>query len=382
MLGSDVISDRLQAVEQQLNQRERDLQSILDHMPSMIGCWDASLHNRFGNHAYHSWFGVDPNKMPGMHIRDVIGEERYRLNLPFIQAVLKGEPQVFERDIPSPDGKLMRHSLAHYIPEIVAGEVKGFYVLVSDVTELKTSEAAVNLAHEHLEQRVAERTQQLSQLTVDATLAEEKERQAIARDLHDDLGQLLHVAKIRLDQLTKKIACKETAEQVQQIDELLAAASERVRFLTAQLSPPVLETLGLVPALAWLGEEMQRVYGLAVVVKDDGLPKPLDTAQTIILYRAARELLINVFKHAKSPFAKVETMNDDGYLMLRVTDEGVGIVDLEAAMAGANGFGLTSVRERINYLDGTMDIEAVPNDGTVVILRLPLVKTANAGSKA
>jgi PAS domain S-box-containing protein len=97
------ITARVEA-EKRLRQSERDLRSILDNLPSMIGYWDASLHNRFANHAYATWFGIDPGQIPGKHIRDVIGEERYRLNLPHIEATLRGEPQTFERVIPSPDG--------------------------------------------------------------------------------------------------------------------------------------------------------------------------------------------------------------------------------------------------------------------------------------
>ena len=119
---------------------ERDLRSILDNLPSMIGYWDRNQCNRFGNHAYFDWFGVDPATMPGKHMREVIGEERYRLNLPYIEAALRGESQQFERAIPSPDGKIVRHSLANYIPDIVNGEILGFYVLVTDITAVKHAE--------------------------------------------------------------------------------------------------------------------------------------------------------------------------------------------------------------------------------------------------
>lgn len=128
--------------EERLRQRERDMQSVLDNLPSMIGYWDRNLRNRFANHAYRTWFGLDPDQIPGMHIRDVIGEERFRLNLPHIEAALAGRPQTFERAIPAPDGSRTRHSLAHYIPDVVDGEVQGFYVLVSNITEVKEAQAA------------------------------------------------------------------------------------------------------------------------------------------------------------------------------------------------------------------------------------------------
>lgn len=126
--------------------REGDFQPLLDGLPSMIGYWDRNLRNRYGNRAYQAWFGIGSERMGGKHIRDVIGEERYRLNLPYIEKVLQGEPQQFERAIPTPDGKAVRHSLAHYIPDIVNGEVQGFFVLVSDITAVKEAEAAMQEA--------------------------------------------------------------------------------------------------------------------------------------------------------------------------------------------------------------------------------------------
>jgi PAS domain S-box-containing protein len=126
-----------------LRRRERDLKAILDTMPSMIGYWDSNLRNRFGNHAYLAWFGIDPAVMPGMHIRDVIGEERYALNLPYIEGALRGERQQFERAIPTPDGSSVRYSLAEYLPDIEDGEVVGFFALVTDVTRLKQAEFAL-----------------------------------------------------------------------------------------------------------------------------------------------------------------------------------------------------------------------------------------------
>lgn len=237
-------------------------------------------------------------------------------------------------------------------------------------TELKKAEAALLAAHDQLERRVVERTRQLRQLAVDATLAEERERQAIARDLHDDLGQTLHVAKIKLDALMKLAPCS-LDPQVQDMSELLADASARVRSLTSQLSPPVLSTMGLVPALAWLAEEMERTYGLVVEVDDDGLPKPLAAAQAAILFRAVRELLINISKHAGVALAHIVATTEGNSLVLRVEDEGSGIDDLNRALSGRDSYGLASVRERIAYLNGSMEIHSLSGDGTAVTLRMP-----------
>ncbi len=123
----------------------RDLRSVIANIPAMIGYWDKNLRNRFGNHAYFNWFGVDPTQMKGKHVREVIGEERYQLNLPYMEAALRGEKQEFVRTIPTPDG-MIRHSFAQYIPDLVDGEVQGFYAMVTDITSLKDAELALNEA--------------------------------------------------------------------------------------------------------------------------------------------------------------------------------------------------------------------------------------------
>jgi PAS domain S-box-containing protein len=178
------ITGRVEA-EKRLRQSERDLRSILDNLPSMIGYWDASLHNRFANHAYATWFGFDPEQIPGKHIRDVIGAERYRLNLPYIEAALRGEPQTFERVIPSPDGSGVRHSLAHYIPDAQDGEVHGFYVLVSDITPLKLVQAELEAHRNHLEELVFARTAELAQALDDAEAASRAKTVFLATMSHE-----------------------------------------------------------------------------------------------------------------------------------------------------------------------------------------------------
>lgn len=491
--ADETVCARLTAAERELRQHERDLRSILDHMPAMIGYWDRNQRNRFGNHANYSWFGIDPARMPGMHIREVIGEERYRLNLPYIEGALRGEPQLFERAIPAPDGGQLRHSLAHYIPDMLDGQVQGFYVLVTDITAVKEAETALRASEERyrsvvedqtevicrilrdgtfsfvndvycrffgksaaellgerwqpvahaddlpaieaqlatltpanpvvvienrvysgtgrlhwmqfvnrgffdaagnlaeiqavgrditvrkgmelaleearteLEARVAERTEQLRHLAVLATLAEERERQAIARDLHDDLGQLLHVARLKLDVLAKH--CKVAPPQLEELGEVIGDASRLVRSLTSQLSPPVLRDLGLGPALRWLGDEMARNYGLAVEHSIGPVP-PMPQARAAILFRAARELLINVVRHAGTDAARLELAVEGDVLRLTVEDAGVGIADPQRALAGG-GFGLAAVRERILFFGGSMDLQSPPAGGLRVTLRLP-----------
>ncbi len=115
----------------------------------MIGHWDRNLRNSFGNLAYAQWFDIAPDALPGMHLRDVIGAERYRINLPYIEAALAGEEQRFEVSAFTAEGGLSWNALVQYIPDSSAGQVQGVYIVVSDISAVKETEAALRKS-EHL----------------------------------------------------------------------------------------------------------------------------------------------------------------------------------------------------------------------------------------
>ncbi len=162
------ISERLRAeqkvrelassLEQQVKDRtaeletaRHDLQTVLDSVPSMIGYWDKNLCNRVANRAYGDWFGIDPAGLAGKHMSTLLGGELFERNRPYIEGALRGEVQRFERAIPRVDGRGNRHSLANYLPDVVDGNVRGFYVIVHDITDVVESRFAVARERERLE---------------------------------------------------------------------------------------------------------------------------------------------------------------------------------------------------------------------------------------
>ena len=230
---------------------------------------------------------------------------------------------------------------------------------------------------EELERRVAQRTEQLHVLASDLEVVEERERRQIARDLHDDLGQTLAAARIRLAQL-----CDDPRTDVQararEVGSLIDEASQSIRSLAAQLAPAVLNELGITAALDWLGEEIERTFSLKVTVVDDGGSKPLDPVARSILYRAVRELLINVAKHAGTDSAIVESECRDGLVVVRVTDQGRGYAADQVAADSHRGLGLISVKERLSLIGGTAEIRTTLGGGTRAILTVPLGSARSA----
>jgi PAS domain S-box-containing protein len=136
--------------------RSDALRRLVDHVPSMLAYWDAELRCRFANRAYETWFGADPDRLVGTSLRDLLGPESFALNEPLVLAALRGEEQTFERVMPVLDG-IDRHSLTNYRPDIVDGKVVGFIVSVTEVTQLKRTEANLRSAISALEDEIRRR---------------------------------------------------------------------------------------------------------------------------------------------------------------------------------------------------------------------------------
>ena len=151
------LQDFSQSLEQQVVERtaeldaaRRDMQTVLDSVPSLIGYWDAQLCNRVANQAYLSWFGIPPDKVRGMTMPALVGEPLFAKLRPRVEAALRGEPQHFEYTLQRPGGDGERHTLAQYLPDVAEGQVRGFYVIVHDTTEVMVSRRALAAERQRL----------------------------------------------------------------------------------------------------------------------------------------------------------------------------------------------------------------------------------------
>ncbi len=139
----------------ELAEREHFLHSLLDFIPGMVAYWDNRLHCVFVNEEHRQWFGKTPAELQGRHVRDMLGATLYQRNRPMLEAVLRGERQLFETLLPKCDGSIS-HVWVHYIPDVVGGEVRGFFVLASDITVLKQTQLQLEASNAALEQRTHE----------------------------------------------------------------------------------------------------------------------------------------------------------------------------------------------------------------------------------
>jgi PAS domain S-box-containing protein len=245
------------------------------------------------------------------------------------------------------------------------GNVVRMAGLVEDITERKRAEEEIRRAHDQVE---ALRREQVESLASELLLAEERERRRLAQDLHDDLNQTIALARLKLgqvlDQMQGPLRC-----QAQEIVDLVNQANESARSLTFQLSPPILHDLGFEPAVQWLVEDVGKRYGLQIALEGPGDPSPLSERIRVLLFRAVRELLINVAKHAGAMRTKVGLERTDGSLRIVVEDDGQAF---DPRIVGCRGLGLSGIRERLSHMGGEMIIETAVGRGTRVTLVAPL----------
>ena len=354
---------------------DTDLINLLSSVDLAMLCLDRQLRIKWITPGMQLLFGLRPSDVdrPVSEFPEALSGEGLVSDA---QRVME-EQLVITKEVKLPDGHWYLRRLLPY--RNAQGNVTGIAISIIDIHETKQYTESLlenqkNMASS-LEQRVQERTRQLRELSVQLTLAEERERRTLARDLHDDLGQLLAVAKIKVSALEKMEKQEDFRERIHEINSILEQAHDSVHSLTFQLNPPILDELGLVAALEWLGDEMQRHYGLQVTFSDDGKPKDLDTPVKTILFRAVRELLINVAKHADVSSASVTSKRLNGQISIQVEDQGIGFehqVHHQSVNLTNGGFGLLSVRERLSYIGGEMRVKSIPGDGTQVTLLAPL----------
>ncbi len=225
----------------------------------------------------------------------------------------------------------------------------------------------------HSEEKILDYQNQLKSLASQLITSEERNRQDIATFLHDQIGQALCTIKIKLEMLQTSQSLEESRKLS---GEMLASAAQLIadtRSLTYELNPPILHELGLGAGLEWLVEHMYEREGIIVHFEDDGQPRSLEHELNILLFNAVRELLINVAKHAKAQNVRVSIQSDNAGVRVCVEDNGIGFTlpGTGVPPGQSNSFGLFSIKERLHYVGGHLDIKTAPGNGTCITLHVP-----------
>ena len=237
-----------------------------------------------------------------------------------------------------------------------AGRPVRAYGTNADITERK-----------HAEEELGRRAQQLEALSRKLIEAQEAERRAVARELHDDFGQVLTALKLNLQRREGH-----GSESIELVDGAIA----RMRDLAQALRPPLLDELGLEEALRWYVEHEAKRAGLAFRLAIAPLERRPPAAVEMTCFRVAQEALTNVIRHAQAHLVEVELSAANGTLQLVLRDDGSGF-DVPAARQRAiegGSQGLLSMQERVTLAGGNLKIDSAPGRGSCVRARLPFAE--------
>jgi PAS domain S-box-containing protein len=238
-----------------------------------------------------------------------------------------------------------------------------FFGVARDITQRKEAERKL-LSYQH----------QLRSLASQLSLAEARERKRIAADLHDRIGQALALTQIKLNSVKNRALSTGQVKGLTDTMKLIDQTIREVRSLIFDLSSPLLYEVGLKAALEQLVEHFHDEHKIMVALDDDALPKPLDSDGSVLVFQAVKELLVNAVKHASARHIRVTMRRSSETVEIAVHDDGVGFdvskTDFKPGRKG--GFGLFNIRERLEYMGGSLQVESKPGKGTRACLVLGL----------
>ncbi|HLE09633.1 MAG TPA: ATP-binding protein [Bacteriovoracaceae bacterium] len=257
---------------------------------------------------------------------------------------------------------------------VVPNEFFLYTYCVESITSISNkSECHLYERIEELEKREINRTKQLRSLSVELSMIEERQRRSIASDLHDHVGQALAIVKFKIQELQGNNIFDPFCETLGELETLVEQIIRYTRSLTIELAPPILYELGIDAAIEWLCSQTKKKHKkLKFIIKNDKTIKHLTDDVKIILFRSVSEIIQNIIKHANATHVIIETKQENGQIVITISDNGQGFGPSKIETNSNKTFGLFSIRERINYLEGTFKIESRNGAGTKILMAVDL----------
>ena len=358
------------------------LTNILSSLTDLVIATDSEGFVRYMNAAAEAAMGWTHTDAHGRPIEEVCSVTELDGN-PLTGCTLRG---VLQTQTPSSKRRfLLTTHGGHRIPieGLTApiaedGQIFGAVAIFRDITDRLNQEREQELERDRLEEQALSATIALGQTRAELSAfagrlmhTQEEERQRIARELHDDLGQQTALLGMLADRISMdctamtgdgKVAMEELRRCIYQI-------STGLRMVSHTLHPSILVDLGLVPALESLVQQERR-FGRDVSLHASNVPPDLPVSKATALYRIAQEALRNAASHAAGAAVRITVWTEDGSIHLRVLDTGLGFSPVEAR--GRGGLGLVSMQERARLAGGNLLLTTAPGQGTKVLVRLPL----------
>jgi PAS domain S-box-containing protein len=361
----------LQATHQALHEGEMRFRTLFEQAGVGVALVDRQT-GRFVrvNQKCCTIFGYTTEELLGLTFQEVTHADDIDFSTAQFQKMKEGRMREFhtEKRYAHKSGRVIWALLSVTALWLDDDKFDNCIAVIEDITQRKLMEQHLEDANTALEKQAA----QLRELASELTLAEQRERQRVASVLHDDLQQLLISARYHMAGLYP-IHKKKGRQTAAQVEALLVQSIECSRTLSGELSPPILQTGGLLPALEWLASWMEQKHGLEVKLVVHVKVLPRFEAGSTFLFQAVRELLLNAVKHARVKTASIEVLRKDQLIRIVVADQGVGFnpTQLKTRTDRISGLGLLSIRDRLDLLGGQLEIESAPGAGSRFTLTVP-----------
>ena len=330
-------------------------------------------------------FGYTANEMIGRSILTIIPAHLPRDRAWELATVRRmHDIQTYDAVRLTKDGRCIDVSVTLSPLKDAVGQFVGVSKVIRDISDRKKGEILLRQAHEALEIRVQERTAELSAANHSLRIlsnrlmqVQEEERSRLARDLHDEVGQLLTALKIDLQDIQHgevgDARFRSLSDSLQLVDRLLT----QVRNLALDLRPSLLDDLGLVPALRWYVNRQAERNGWSLSFSVEGVAGRIPASIEVSCFRVVQEALTNIAKYAKAKSVDLELCRHDQEITLVVQDDGVGF-DVMLARQRAQGgesIGLLSLEERVRLAGGSLVMSSAPGKGARLDFRFPLLES-------
>jgi PAS domain S-box-containing protein len=356
-------------MEEALRESEERYRQLVKHAPAGIFEFDFEKQRLVAlNDILYENLGYTKREIEALDPIKLVGEESRKLYSERLGKMLAGEevPDTVEYKLRGKGGTEL-WALVNTKLFSEKGKPRRAMVVAHNITDLKRAEEALR-----------ESETRLRSLSSQLMKGQEMERMRLSKELHDELGQALALLKHRIRSIRSKLQkgqsslqeeCEETSRY---IDEII----ENVRRLSRELSPSILEDLGLTSALQWLSENFDKQYSIMTSLEidniDDLFPKEAQTN----LYRISQEALTNIAKHAEAKHVSFAVKENEESVSIIIEDEGKGfdVIKVRATHSPEKGLGLDAMEERAHMLGASLHIKSQVGEGTRITLTIPIGK--------
>lgn len=397
-------TERKQA-EKKLRESEENYRVIVNQAVAGIFKLDLDGNVTFSNQRFCEMLDYSREELLEMNVKKIVyAEDLPRDTWLFKRLKNQGLSYEIEKRLVRKDGSLVW--VNNQVSPIFdrAGSPESVIVVSVDITERVQAEEALRQANDELEHRVIKRTGQLSDLNEDlkkeieererveadrerllrrVVSAQEDERQRIAREMHDQLGQNLSALALKLSVLKNDYDQQpELREHFASLKKIVKQLDDDVGYLVHVLRPTALDDFGLVVALSNYVRNWSKQVGVRAEFHTSGIGKDrLTSEMETVLYRITQEALTNVVKHANAENVDILLERRSDHVSLIIEDDGGGFDVAQAFGSSQKGFGLISMRERSSLVAGTLAVESNPGAGATVVVRIPAAHVPGGGNQ-